>query len=262
MRKTKAASRRKEVKSRGYGRYILKTAGLLLLSVIIWFGIAAAWIQVRQIPFFHCTDVAVKGNSLVVSDELLAGITVPESTSIFECDVVAIADSIKNHPYVATCTIKRKLPAQLQVIIGERIPIAYIMMPTVCLIDTAGVVLPLPKLGIALDLPVITGIKKGTPVYGSVLKTPAITKALAFITGVAGTQMGILERISEIDVSQLDMLKIKTIKPVLTVLIEGSPSVETLRNWHIVEEHSAEGLAEIEYIDLRFKNQIIIKRRS
>ena len=252
--------KRKKKKGAQRSRPGVKLLLLLAVAGLMVYGVKYTWQRARVLPYFRCRTITVRGNGLVSGEELLNGIRPDTAKTVFEYDLAALADSVARHPYVSGCVAGRRIPSGLQVRIQERQPVAYVNAGTMYLVDSDFYVLPLPRRSVSLDLPILTGIPNLKP--GDRRDVALLKEGLGFLASLTELEPGLVGRISEIDLSVRDGYRIRTVRPEMTVLVNRDKVGELAEKWRIIENYARSDRSKIRYIDLRYRDQIIVKKRT
>ncbi|HEY8314806.1 MAG TPA: FtsQ-type POTRA domain-containing protein [Candidatus Baltobacteraceae bacterium] len=81
---------------------------------------AASW------PGFHPANVRVRGNAVVPTGEILSAAAIARSQNVWLQNTRAAARRIEAIPYVATARVRRTPPANVLIVITERVPYAVL----------------------------------------------------------------------------------------------------------------------------------------
>ena len=243
------------------GRRLLKWLGLAGAGVAVYLGGKAGWNQVKTMEVFHCQKIVVQGNAILTQAEILKGVEIRERTSIFLYDIRALAASVEKDPYVKSCVVKRRIPGTLIVQVSERVPLAYVKLSEMYLVDEERHLLPLASGGISFDVPVITGVRMKKAAPGRRVKGEEVALAFDFIQALTAYNPKLLDKVSQIDV-ECGKVTVTTCRTAVEIRVGEDFSEEKLMKWEILDQYNGEKLSDLEYVDLRFKDQIIIKRRT
>lgn len=93
-------------------------------KLIKWLGIIGLIIAVGiflfTTPLFNVTEIEVKGNSIVNSEEIKSLSQIKLNENIFKNIKAVIEENIKCNPYIEDVEIKRVLPNKIQITVQER----------------------------------------------------------------------------------------------------------------------------------------------
>lgn len=263
MSGSKGAGKKTERTSRkGRGRRLVRwlcAAGMAAGAV---YGGQQAWLKIRQLPVFYCQQIVVRGNALLSRETIMQRVTLKPRTSIFGYDIRALAETVRRSPYVKSCVVKRRLPSTLVVQVAERVPIAYLSLKELYLVDQDRILLPRPADGVAFDVPVITGISLPQAAPGAAVPAAQLSAAFDFIRALTGYQPHLLDNVSEIEVASGGTVTVLTTKPAVRIRLGAGFDEEKLMKWNLLDRYEGADFSDLEYVDLRYKDQIIIKRRT
>jgi cell division protein FtsQ len=107
--------------------------------------------------YFAAAPAEVSGNERVSAARIQELSGLPPGTNIFTVSTAEAGRRIAAHPWIASATVRRRLPRQLVIEVVERRPVALIRAGALYLIDADGVVFKRLEPGDPVDLPVITG---------------------------------------------------------------------------------------------------------
>lgn len=165
---------------------------MALPSLAVAGGVAAlgtgGWLGYRWLMSserFAIEAIAIDGNQRATDERILHRLPAGEGDNIFQIDLGAAAAGVEGDPWVASATVRRRLPDRLQVEVTEHRPAALVELDGLYLADAEGLIFKRADLA-AGDveagghmLPVITGMLR--PDYLAAPETTAarIREALA-----------------------------------------------------------------------------------
>lgn len=214
---------------------------------------------------YRTIRLSVSGAHVIGIDEIRKYAAIPDSTSLADLDLHAIAKRIGRHPYVFAADLTRNPPDELSIVVTERQPIAIVMTPDErCYhIDKDGVVLPAVFTNATSDLPIITGVDAEVRfVPGKRVLVAKLQQALEIVRTAAelGNEFGHL--ISEVALGSGRDLVLYTMENGIPVIF--GPSLDAERKlrafdafWRTVVQKA--GSAKLEYVDVRFKERLVVK---
>ncbi len=242
---------------------------LLVIGLAIYSGRRAAD-AVKNLDVFRVAEITVRGNHRLSTGEVLALVDGLRGQSILDIDLEDWRRTLMRSPWVADASLRRTLPATVEVAILERAPLGigringalYLLDEHGGVIDDYG-----PSYG-ELVLPIIDGLsgKVGVvpaPAPGSpaaAQQNTDIYRALLarrLLEAVRGSAMA--GRISQIDVSDARNA---------VVLLEDDPTlirlghdrfVERLQSYFELAPALREQVPAIDYVDLRFDERVYVR---
>lgn len=242
----------------------LGVALFLLLAAMVSIGVLAR--QWRE----HAVRVTVdiRGTMYTSPVELNRLAAVPDSTILSDIDLMAIRRRLERHPFVETAIVRRDPPATLVIDITERVPAAALIdvQTRDWFLDGSGVLLPmLPEIPLERT-PVITGFRpRGRVTAGTRLKDQRLMDALGIFSSARTISEDLPHFFSEISLDGRRDFMLYTLEAGVPVIFGSAERVEQkLRSFRAFWESVAvrRDLAQLEYIDLRFSDQVIAKWRN
>jgi len=256
---------KKEEKPHSGGK-MYYAAGLLLLLLLLIYGYAKLNENIQtSSAAFKVKDIEIKGNYLVSRTEVLKLIGVKGGND--QQVVLKPADISKRlaaSPYIQEASAVRSLPARLRIVIEEKVPVAFIYGQGLNLIDETGILMPVPENQTPLNLPLITGINEALGTLGSSTRSKSAMKAVEILNYLKFMKTPLEELISEINVKDKNTIHLILIRGGAQARISVSNYHENLYvlNQYVHKYLDWKELAKIEYFDVRFKNQFIIKDKQ
>jgi cell division protein FtsQ len=160
-------------------------------------------------------------------------------------------------PWVESASVMRFVPNRLKVEIHERTPVAFARVgPRIFLIDAVGTLMELPQKH-KYSFPVILGMNPGEPLSTRVPRMRAYNELVRQLDS-GGARYS--QDLSEVDLSDLDNLKVRVNDPQGDVLVELGSS-EYLKRYKTYVSHVQEWrqqFQKLESVNLRYDNQVIV----
>ena len=232
---------------------------LMVLGGMLYLG-RAGYQYATHAPRFNILSIVVMGNHFASEKSIRDTIDALKGKNIFSVKLSDIQRRVESHPWLNRSTVKRLLPSTITVVVHEEKPVAmvnyrgqiYLISEGAIFIDRYGPPyrhLSLPLISGRQDLS-LNQWKKG------------IVDSVRFINLLARREPDLLSDITLIEISE---------SPSLQVLFKGCPvpikllADDFLDNWKKLSFVMAgiKGKYEnIEYIDLKFADQIVIKTKQ
>ena len=259
---------RKKIK-RGRGKF-WAGSGKFFLFIIIVYLLYLGVLKIIEIEndidrLYRCEDIEIKGNNITSQNKILAlcGFNQKDDTKI-AIDIDKLAKKIMSLNFVKGVSITPRLPSILNITIEERQPIAFIYGRGLNLIDAQGFLMPLPNVEKVWDFPIITGIRQSLGTLGQQSTAPDTYKALEIVSYLEIENPLLLALVSEINMHSKNYIELYLIKGGATILINKN---SFYRELYILKNYLARymdwaELSTIDYIDLRFKDQLIVKHKA
>ncbi len=237
----------------------MRKYGLLMLLVMVMGLIIFANFWKSSLKVVHVT---LEGNRVVEANELFQLANVKHGSLIYDIDLKAVQRNLLSHYYIKDAIVERNLPSTIQLTVVERMPIALINRPDPVYVDEDGVLLPHSISKALFDLPVLSGLKLGASVdYGSVVQDSDAHEALKILTAAKLVNSELYHLISEIQLRDGHDIVLYTAEGGVPIIVgEGNIADKLVRLdtfWNTVIRQR--GLQTLQYVDLRFDDQIVAR---
>ena len=160
-------------------------------------------------------------------------------------------------PWVESASVMRFVPNRLKVEIHERTPVAFARVgPRIFLIDAVGTLMELPQKH-KYSFPVILGMNPGEPLSTRLPRMKAYNELVQQLDS-GGARYS--QDLSEVDLSDLENLKVRVNNPQGDVLVELGSS-DYLKRYKTYVSHVQEWrqqFQKLESVNLRYDNQVIV----
>jgi cell division protein FtsQ len=160
-------------------------------------------------------------------------------------------------PWVESASVMRFVPNRLKVEIHERTPVAFARVgPRISLIDAGGTLMELPH-NHKYSFPVILGMNPGEPLS---TRAPRMRAYNELVQDLDSGGAHYSQDLSEVDLSDLDNLKVRVNDPAGDVLVQLGSS-DYLKRYKIYVSHVQEWrqqFQKLESVNLRYDNQVIV----
>ena len=246
----------------GSGTFFL----VLIISYLLFYaGSKVLKLSAQRSDVYSRTDVEIVGNQLVSDQDILhvCGFTKKENEEI-PLHIDSLAAKLMRLRYIKGISITRRPPRVLNITVDEYDPIAFIYGRGLNLIDGEGYLIPVPSSDVVWDLPFISGINQPLGRLGEQSKAPETYLALAIVHYLEEENPLLAGMISEINMSDKKSISLYLIKGGAKIRLSRESfykELYVLKNY-IANYLDWRELAKIDYIDLRFKNQLILKQKA
>lgn len=237
----------------------------ILLGTVL---VAAAWTWVPRVPealsgmeAFRVTEVEIEGLRYLTRSDVLEVIGVGPETSVWG-DLDAWTEALKEHPLVLTALVQRRIPHTLVVSVDERVPVALVSTPTVEPVDEEGIRLPIDPAEHRLDLPLVEIGR--APAAGSRLLPQQARELVAEVGRLGRIDAPFLQMVSEVSWGERRSIVVRGVGPDVEFLLPLGASPDRLREGLSALAHALSNTpGEVpEVIDLRFADQVVVRRTS
>jgi cell division protein FtsQ len=210
---------------------------------------------------FLLSRFEVRGNRVLTEEEVLELSGAVMGGNLLDVRISALEEAVASSPRVDRAQARRVLPDRVVVTLDEKRPVALVAAGggRVLEVTDDGEVLPVAAQTASVDLPVITGVV-GDVEPGIDTLSPELTDALALLRRAQEVSEGLWMDISEIRIAPGSGLVIYTVADGAEIRVgSGAPGSSDLeRLWRVLCDIRDRG-GEAETIDLRFKDQVIVR---
>ena len=241
-------------------------------SRLLWAAIAAALLCVAAIGAVSLysygerswrfriessDSIDVAGNENVTKAQIMEVMGADIGRNIFFIPLSQQKAQLEQIPWVESASVMRFVPNRLRVEIHERTPIAFARVgPRIFLVDAGGTLMELPQRH-KYSFPVILGMNPGEPLSTRVPRMKAYNQLVQDLDS-AGARYS--QDLSEVDLSDLENLKVRVNDPQGDVLVELGSS-EYLKRYKTYVSHVQDWrqqFQKLESVNLRYDNQVIV----
>jgi len=255
--------RRAHVKPSGKRRSRLRGAwivarvvvGLTMVAYAAWRGAAL----VATAGSLRVTNLTVFGNQRLSTGEVLSLLDGLRGRHILGIDLGEWQQRLQSSAWVEEATLRRVLPATIEVRIRERRPMAIGRVASALyLVDANGVVVDEYGPTYAdLDLPMVDGMGGAGPGKG-VMDEARVALAGRVIAGLAARPV-LLGKVSLIDVSNAHDAVVMLEGDTAMLRLGEEAFVERLQQYLDLGDALRERVAAIDYVDLRFPERLYVR---
>lgn len=231
---------------------------LLALSVVAAGARYAPQILARAdlLPVEH---VIVRGNQNISSGEVLALLDPLHGANILTIELEAHRERLLTSGWVRDATLRRVLPATIEVMITEREPIGLFRIASqLYLIDPTGAVIDeyRPQFA-AFRLPVIDGLEMRNP-RGSAIDR-ARTHLAARLMGALTARPDLAELVSQVDVTDASDAVVLLSGDATLLHLGEERFVERLDRYLELAQALRNAVPDMDYVDLRYDKRVYVR---
>lgn len=202
-------------------------------------------------------NIDVTGMQNVTKAQIMEVMGADIGRNIFFIPLAQQKTQLEQIPWVESASVMRFVPNRLKVEIHERTPVAFARVgPRISLIDAGGTLMELPQKH-KYSFPVILGMNPGEPLSTRAPRMKAYNELVQELDS-GGARYS--QDLSEVDLSDLDNLKVRVNDPAGDVLVELGSS-EYLKRYKTYVSHVQEWrqqFQKLESVNLRYDNQVIV----
>ena len=265
-KKGKAAFKIKSVKN-AWDRFKtnLRNASVFTIkSALIFgfvYGLFYAYHFLTSTEKFAVAEIQIEGTKELNQHKIIDWTGPIEGKNIFKLDLGNLAETLRKHPWIHEASVERILPRGVTIHLKERSPYARIKLDRTYILDNYGVVLGAtqPRFD---HLPLIIGLPTKPVQPGENVVTGSIIHGLHTMYYFNKLEFFQTDPIDTFQIMGAHRVKFTTRHRKLMVLLDLNSLHESFENFKILLETLLESPDDIEYIDLSFKNQIVVKTRK
>src|SRR5579864_7719186 len=202
-------------------------------------------------------NIEITGMENVTKAQIMEVMGADIGRNIFFIPLAQQKRQLEQIPWIETASVMRFVPNRLKVEIHERAPVAFARVgPRIELIDAGGTLMELPAKH-KYSFPVILGMNPGEPLSTRAPRMKAYTELIRELDS-GGARYS--QDLSEVDLSDLDNLKVRVNDPAGDVLVQLGSS-NYLKRYKIYVTHAQEWrqqFQKLESVNLRYDNQVIV----
>jgi len=231
---------------------------------ILWL-IGRGYLQwLKQSPVFNIRSIKITGSHYLSDKEVLSLGGLDKAKKIWDAQLEDAVNSIRTYPFIEDVHIIRKVPDKIEIRVKEKEPIALLnFQGDLYAVDRHGLVLPTIP-GKMYNLPVITGNFKGGIKIGSQIGGGIAKRGLSVIESVIRGKPSLYSNISEIVVKSGGQVVLFTRNRGIPVKMGNEEfSRKIIYLDAILGKLKRDcSLSKVNYIDLRFRGQVVVGMRA
>ncbi len=202
-------------------------------------------------------NIEVAGMQNVTKSQIMEVMGADIGRNIFFIPLAQQKAQLEQIPWVESASVMRFVPNRLRVEIQERTPVAFARIgPRIELIDAGGTLMELPH-NHKYSFPVILGMNPGEPLS---TRAPRMKAYNQLVEELDAGGAHYAQDLSEVDLSDLENIKVRVNDPQGDVLVELGSS-DYLRRYKTYVSHVQEWrqqFQKLESVNLRYDNQVIV----
>jgi cell division protein FtsQ len=244
-----------------------KTAGRLLwaalaAAILFAFALAAAALyhygeHSWRFRVESSDNIEITGMQNTTKAQIMEVLGADIGRNIFFIPLAQQKAQLEQVPWVESASLMRFVPNRLKVEIHERTPVAFARVGRqIFLIDAVGTLMELPR-NHKYSFPVVLGMNPGEPLSTRMPRMKAYNELVQELDS-GGARYS--QDLSEVDLSDLDDLKVRVNDPAGDVLVELG-SGDYLKRYKTFVSHVQEWrqqFQKLESVNLRYDNQVIV----
>lgn len=231
---------------------------ILVLLVLFFTGVHLFLIN---FPWFNINKIVLSGDSDLTLNEVVKLSPILLGTNIFSINTRRIENDIKTDLTLSQVKVTRKLSDKIMIQLKRKKPIFLINLDQLYGLTQKKQIIPLEGFRSGLDLPILSGIYLGSINFYREVNIPEIRMAVDFYQATLDVDSTFLDEISELDFSSPESLILYLFPSGLRVMI-GSGDYRRRIARLITILKMEDDLKNLSWVDLRFKNQAIVKNKE
>src|SRR5579864_8301864 len=252
-------ARRSTLPRKAASRLMWATAAAAFLCVA---GVAAAGVyrfgeRSWRFRVESSDDIEITGTQNVNKTQIMEVLGADIGRNIFFIPLAQQKAQLEQIPWVESASVMRFVPNRITVEIHERTPIAFARVgPRIFLIDAGGTLMELPQKH-KYSFPVILGMNPGEPLS---TRAPRMRAYNELVQELDSGGAHYSQDLSEVDLTDLENLKVRVNDPAGDVLVELGSS-DFLKRYKTYVSHVQEWrqqFQKLESVNLRYDNQVIV----
>jgi len=245
--------------------YAKRAVTAILVAGMIGGFAFGAYKYSTAINLFGLEKVVVSGTSLIPNEKVLEYTELEFGTPLFELPLDSIQEQISQNPFVLATQASRQFPRTLFIEVHERTPIAYINHNEFYCVDKYGYIMPLPPTGLTLEIPILSGFSEADSIQsGETTTNHRVQHMVEMLTEIHTIYPELYPNISELITAADQQYTLYTADSATRVYLGDDDLHHKVRLletfWDTIGQKRT--WADYEYIDLRYKKQIIVRERT
>jgi cell division protein FtsQ len=238
-----------------------RVAGVIMVVLLVVTVGAALGVNIWERDLV-VRDVHIEGNRIVPSSEILALAAIPKNQRLFDVDLNQARKRIQANQFIRSVFVNRDIPDRISITVDERVPVAAIPGEKMLYIDASGMILPPARSEYIFDLPVLTGaLPLAECVPGKLVTSEVLREALQIVVTAQRISDDFYRLISEVHIDPAHSIELYSSESgVPMVFGRGDVAGKMVRLEAFWKEFvSQRGAGELQYIDLRFEDQVVVR---
>lgn len=238
----------------------VKLAGTVVLLGATALALAVGLHWLLTAPRFAVATIEVQGSRRLSQADIVSAAKILPGENLFRLNAEAVAARLLLLPEVKRADVIRSIPNRVTLVVEERVPFTLAQAGRLYWLAEDGVSLGPQRRAVSPRLPVIAGIRPEEARPGTNASERA-RAAVSLIRAMLRTGSPLTREISEIDMSGPDGPVLFTVDGVEVRLGNADWAERLTRLEGVLAQFRSSGNPP-EYVDLRFRGQVVFKPRS
>ncbi len=229
-----------------------------ILLIVCFYAVFSSYRFITHSHRFNIDEVGVIGNKRLSNEALNEWVGPIVGQNIFRLNLDEISQKLADHPWVQSASARRVFPQAIHIELKERTPLAKIQLEDMYVMDNYGVLLG-TEVGSLSKLPTITGIKIKNARLGENVADEEIIDGLKIMHSLNQLSMFEENKIENVHISSRSRIIFSTHNQDTMIYIRPEIARESFKNLVLALGAIKKNGQDLSYIDLSFKNKIILK---
>jgi len=239
-------------------RPVVRVARILVVAAVLAYGGFWAAQTAAGLQWLRVQHISVSGNQRISTGEVMLLVEGLKGDSLLATDLEGWRSRLLASPWIADATLRRRLPATIEIEIRERKPLGLARVGhDLQLVDGTGAIDAFGPRYADLDLPIIDGL-----IITTSSPKPRIDPGRAQTVGRfladLRTRPALSRRVSQIDVTDAHDLHVILDGDSAVVRLGDTLFAERLQSYADLQSTLRERVPEIDYVDLRFGERVYV----
>ncbi len=239
---------------------VLRLAGMVLFFAALAAALAAGGHWLLTSPRFVVAAIEVQGTARLSPADVLSAAAIPLGENLFRLDSQQVVARLLGLPAVKRAEVVRSFPNRVTLVVEERVPFTLAQAGRLYWLDEDGVSLGPEVRAVRPPLPIVTGIRPDEAADGG-SSTDRARAAVSLIRAMLRTGSALTREVSEIDMSAAEGPVLYTLDGVEVRLGDADWDERLARLDGVLTQIRSLG-EPVEYVDLRFRGQVVFKPRT
>ncbi|MBN2541464.1 FtsQ-type POTRA domain-containing protein [bacterium] len=211
---------------------------------------------------FNIKNIQIIGN-INVNDQEIKMLLPFADENIFLLPIKSSEKRLKQDPRIQTARITRSLPNTVTVYIKEKVPVVLLNFQEIYGLTTECEPIPIKYPHLIPNLPIITGIEPGLDLIPfEKLESKKLDCGMSFFNSLSSDRFWLMDRISEINVSDPENLRVFLLSDGLEVNLGSGSYGDKMEKLLMVLKNVQNEREALRQIDLSYKNCAVLKYKK
>jgi cell division protein FtsQ len=224
------------------------------------YGIYVGWRSVAQAQVLRIDRILLRGNERLSEGEVLAVLSGLRGESLIWADLDRWRQRLLASPWVRDASLRRSLPATLEVNVREREPVGIGRFGSgMYLVDERGTIIDQYGPQYAdFDLPIIDGLA-APGVHGAPSADEARADLASRVIAALRTKPAVAGRLSQVDVRDVHNARVILSGDAAVISLGTDQFLERIESYLELAPALHERVERIDHVDVRFDNRIYVR---